>query len=119
MRRCLLAWQRWESRLKAVVSAYADDFVILCRGTATEALSVAGACGRLASPADVGRRTSRPEPGWRICSAGVRTWMGRLSEAERFEVVHAVIRDVRVDNQGGVEITSYLPEGQDRPGGPS
>jgi hypothetical protein len=26
--------------------------------------------------------------------------MGRLSEDERFEVVHAVIRDVRVDNHG-------------------
>jgi hypothetical protein len=38
--------------------------------------------------------------------------MGRLSEAEPFEVVRAVIRDVRVDNQGGVEITSYLPEGK-------
>jgi hypothetical protein len=45
--------------------------------------------------------------------------MGRLSEDERFEVVHAVIRDVRVDNQGGVEITSYLPEGKNRSGGPS
>jgi site-specific DNA recombinase len=49
----------------------------------------------------------------------VRTRMGRLSDNERFEVVHAVIRDVRVDNQGGVEITSYLPEGKNRSGGPS
>jgi hypothetical protein len=29
--------------------------------------------------------------------------MGRLSDDERFEVVHAVIRDVRVDNQGGLK----------------
>ena len=49
----------------------------------------------------------------------VRTRMGRLSDDERYEVVHAVIRDVRVDNQGGVEITSYLPEGKNRSGGPS
>ena len=33
----------------------------------------------------------------------VRTRMGRLSDDERFEVVHAVIRDVRVDNHGAVE----------------
>ena len=49
----------------------------------------------------------------------VRTRMGRLSDGERFEVVHAVIRDVRVDNQGEAEITSYLPEGKNRLGGPS
>jgi hypothetical protein len=49
----------------------------------------------------------------------VRTRMGRLSEDERFEVVHAVIRDVRVDNHGAVEITSYIPEGKNRSGGPS
>ena len=41
MRRFLLAWQRWEPRLQAVVCAYADDFVILCRGSATQALTVA------------------------------------------------------------------------------
>jgi len=33
----------------------------------------------------------------------VRTRMGRLSDDERYEVVHAVIRDVRVDNQGGLK----------------
>jgi RNA-directed DNA polymerase len=40
MRRFLLAWQRWEPRLQAVVCAYADDFVILCHGTAEQALAV-------------------------------------------------------------------------------
>ena len=41
MRRFLLAWQqRWEQRLQAHVCVYADDLVILCRGTATEALTV-------------------------------------------------------------------------------
>ncbi len=40
MRRFLLAWQRWEHRLQAYVCAYADDFVILCRGTAAQALTV-------------------------------------------------------------------------------
>ncbi len=41
MRRFLLAWHRWEGRLQAFVCAYADDFVILCRGTAAQALAVA------------------------------------------------------------------------------
>jgi hypothetical protein len=41
MRRFLLAWQqRWEQRLQARVYVYADDLVILCRGTAAEALTV-------------------------------------------------------------------------------
>ena len=41
MRRFLLAWQqRWEQRLQARVCVYADDLVILCRGTAAEALTV-------------------------------------------------------------------------------
>jgi RNA-directed DNA polymerase len=40
MRRFLLAWQRWENRLQAFVCAYADDLVILCRGTAEQALTV-------------------------------------------------------------------------------
>jgi RNA-directed DNA polymerase len=40
MRRFLLAWQRWEGRLQAFVCSYADDFVILCRGTAEQALTV-------------------------------------------------------------------------------
>ncbi len=40
MRRFLLAWQRWEPRLQAYVCSYADDFVILCRGTAEQALAV-------------------------------------------------------------------------------
>ena len=39
MRRFLLAWEQWElpEKLRAHVVNYADDFVILCRGTATEA----------------------------------------------------------------------------------
>lgn len=40
MRRFLLAWQRWEGRLRAFVCSYADDLVILCRGTAKQALTV-------------------------------------------------------------------------------
>ena len=48
----------------------------------------------------------------------MRTRLGRLADGARFEVVHAVIRDVRVDNQGEAEITSYLPEGKNRLGGP-
>jgi RNA-directed DNA polymerase len=40
MRRFLLAWQRWEGRLQARVCAYADDLVVLCRGTADQALAV-------------------------------------------------------------------------------
>jgi RNA-directed DNA polymerase len=40
MRRFLLAWQRWEKRLQAFVCTYADDLVILCRGTAEQALAV-------------------------------------------------------------------------------
>jgi len=40
MRRFLLAWQRWEEQLQAHVCAYADDLVVLCRGTAEEALAV-------------------------------------------------------------------------------
>jgi RNA-directed DNA polymerase len=40
MRRFLLAWQRWEPRLHAYVCSYADDLVILCRGTAEQALTV-------------------------------------------------------------------------------
>ncbi len=40
MRRFLLAWQRWEHRLQAYVCTYADDFVILCCGTAEQALTV-------------------------------------------------------------------------------
>jgi RNA-directed DNA polymerase len=40
MRRFLLAWQRWERRLQAFVCSYADDLVILCRGTAEQALTV-------------------------------------------------------------------------------
>jgi len=40
MRRFLLAWQRWEPRLQAYVCSYADDLVILCRGTAEQALAV-------------------------------------------------------------------------------
>jgi RNA-directed DNA polymerase len=39
MRRFLLAWQRWEEQLQAYVCSYADDLVILCRGTAEEALA--------------------------------------------------------------------------------
>ena len=39
MRRFLLAWQQWYAqRLQARVQVYADDLVILCRGTAAEAL---------------------------------------------------------------------------------
>ena len=42
MRRFLLAWQQWwEQRLQARVQVYADDLVILCRGTAVEALAAA------------------------------------------------------------------------------
>lgn len=40
MRRFLLAWQRWEQRLQAYVCSYADDLVILCRGTAAQALAL-------------------------------------------------------------------------------
>jgi RNA-directed DNA polymerase len=40
MRRFLLAWQRWEDRLQAHVCTYADDLVVLCRGTAEQALAV-------------------------------------------------------------------------------
>lgn len=40
MRRFLLAWRRWEHQLQACVCNYADDFVILCRGTAEQALAV-------------------------------------------------------------------------------
>jgi len=40
MRRFLLAWRRWERRLHAYVYSYADDLVILCRGTAAQALDV-------------------------------------------------------------------------------
>jgi RNA-directed DNA polymerase len=40
MRRFLLAWQRWEGRLQARVCTYADDLVVLCRGTAEQALAV-------------------------------------------------------------------------------
>jgi site-specific DNA recombinase len=39
----------------------------------------------------------------------VRNRMDQLTPDERFEVVHTVIRDVRLDNAGAVEITSYLP----------
>jgi RNA-directed DNA polymerase len=40
MRRFLLTWQqRYEQRLQARVQVYADDLVILCRGTAAEALT--------------------------------------------------------------------------------
>jgi RNA-directed DNA polymerase len=43
MRRFLLAWESWglPRRLEAHVVNYADDFVILCRGKAAEALAVA------------------------------------------------------------------------------
>jgi RNA-directed DNA polymerase len=43
MRRFLLAWERWglTRRLGAQVINYADDFVILCRDKAAEALAVA------------------------------------------------------------------------------
>ena len=43
MRRFLLAWENWglPQRLKAHVVNYADDFVILCRSRAVEALEVA------------------------------------------------------------------------------
>jgi group II intron reverse transcriptase/maturase len=39
MRRFLLGWkqQGWDRKLKAQIVSYADDFVILCRGTAQEA----------------------------------------------------------------------------------
>src|SRR5258706_492564 len=39
MRRFILGWKRqgWESRLGAHIVNYADDFVILCRGSAQEA----------------------------------------------------------------------------------
>jgi RNA-directed DNA polymerase len=40
MRRFLLAWRRWEAELQAYVCSYADDLVILCRGTAGQALVV-------------------------------------------------------------------------------
>lgn len=40
MRRFLLAWQRWEAQLDAYVCNYADDFVILCKGTAEQALAI-------------------------------------------------------------------------------
>jgi DNA invertase Pin-like site-specific DNA recombinase len=49
----------------------------------------------------------------------VRTRMDHLTSDERYDVVHAVVRDIRVDNHGGVELTSYLPVRQERPGGPS
>ena len=35
-----MIWQRWEPRLQAYVCSYADDLVILCRGTAEQALAV-------------------------------------------------------------------------------
>lgn len=43
MRRFLKAWEQrgYEHKLKARIVNYADDFVILCRGTATQALSAA------------------------------------------------------------------------------
>ena len=43
MRRFLLAWEQWglPEKLRAHVVNYADDFVILCRGTAWEARAVA------------------------------------------------------------------------------
>jgi RNA-directed DNA polymerase len=43
MRRFLLAWEQWElpKKLQAHVVNYADDFVILCRGTAIKARDVA------------------------------------------------------------------------------
>ena len=39
MRRFLLGWKQggWERKLKAHIVNYADDFVILCRGTAEQA----------------------------------------------------------------------------------
>lgn len=40
MRQFLLAWQKWERQLEAHVCNYADDLVILCRGTAETALVV-------------------------------------------------------------------------------
>jgi RNA-directed DNA polymerase len=41
MRRFVLGWKKlgWEEKLQAKVVVYADDFVILCRGNATEARS--------------------------------------------------------------------------------
>lgn len=50
MRRFLVAWQKWglEEKLEARIVNYADDFVILCRGTAREALQwVQDIMGRL------------------------------------------------------------------------
>lgn len=43
MRRFLLAWEQWQlpKKLHARVVNYADDFVILCRGTALEARNAA------------------------------------------------------------------------------
>jgi RNA-directed DNA polymerase len=45
MRRFLLAWEQWElpKKLQAHVVNYADDFVILCRGTAHKARTAAEA----------------------------------------------------------------------------
>jgi RNA-directed DNA polymerase len=40
MGRFLLAWQKWERQLEARVCNYADDLVILCKGTAEMALVV-------------------------------------------------------------------------------
>lgn len=40
MRRFLLAWRKWERQLEAHVCDYADDLVILCKGTAKTALVV-------------------------------------------------------------------------------
>lgn len=39
MRRFVMGWKKlgWEEKLQAWIVAYADDFVILCRGNATEA----------------------------------------------------------------------------------
>jgi len=66
MRRFLLAWEQWElpKKLQAHVVNYADDFVILCRGTASEARRVAeGILGRL--KLTVNAKKTRVVDAWR------------------------------------------------------
>lgn len=107
MRRFLLAWEQWglSQKLHAHVVNYADDFVILCRGTATEARTEAeGILHRL--KLTVNEEKTRVVNAWRepfdflgytfgrcFKAGSSRIYLGAKPAKKRVQRIYQAIRD--------------------------
>lgn len=107
MRQFLLAWEQWglSQKLHAHVVNYADDFVILCRGTATEARTEAeGILHRL--KLTVNEEKTRVVNAWRepfdflgytfgrcFKAGSSRIYLGAKPAKKRVQRIYQAIRD--------------------------